>query len=91
MSTRVEVKKREEAESKESEAVESSPKMLQAKKLQHWWLRVRNGFSLGGGGNLLDRSYKPRCKLVLSKEAYMNLKAKFFTVQKIFNVFFAWW
>ena len=71
---------------KEKEVMIKDPKIQQARRLQQWWAQVRNSFALGSGGNLLDKNYEPKCKLVLSIKAYVDLKSKFFTLQKFFNV-----
>ena len=46
-------------------------KEFQIEKLQKWWSRTREIYlHVGGGSNLLDPNYIPKCNLKLSKEKY---------------------
>ena len=71
-------------EDKEEVIRTKDPRTQQARKLQQWWAWVRNSFTLESGGNLLDMNYEPKCKFVLSRKEYVDLKSKFFTLQKFF-------
>ena len=63
-------------------------KEFQIEKLQKWWSRTREIYlHVGGGSNLLDPNYIPKCNFKLSKEKFTELKAKFFTFKKFFNAF----